>query len=187
MCKCSSRNILLDTLNMREGLHILDIKINIYHISCLKVPSILIQPEWFSLSWVQLVEIVPSALVLFILRKLPPRRVSDQYHPIKWVVHFKSSLKPAISPFFVLSIDLSWCITVLYIHNFICSTNAVYSLKYIYFLSLFWRKMIFVFLKLKSSILNSKCPPNFAPLPTTLNFILKKNRSPFNIIFSNIS
>ncbi|GMY39044.1 tobamovirus multiplication protein 1-like isoform X1 [Fagus crenata] len=30
-----------------------------------------------------LVEIVPSALVLFILRKLPPRRVSDQYYPIK--------------------------------------------------------------------------------------------------------
>ncbi|KAM7252461.1 hypothetical protein ACFE04_024344 [Oxalis oulophora] len=30
-----------------------------------------------------LVEIVPSGLVLFILRKLPPRRVSDQYHPIQ--------------------------------------------------------------------------------------------------------
>ncbi|RZC89526.1 hypothetical protein C5167_027070 [Papaver somniferum] len=29
-----------------------------------------------------LVEIIPSALVLFILRKLPPKRVSDQYHPI---------------------------------------------------------------------------------------------------------
>ncbi|ONK60681.1 uncharacterized protein A4U43_C08F21410 [Asparagus officinalis] len=29
-----------------------------------------------------LVEILPSALVLFILRKLPPKRVSDQYHPI---------------------------------------------------------------------------------------------------------
>ncbi|GLT94410.1 hypothetical protein SLE2022_121510 [Rubroshorea leprosula] len=29
-----------------------------------------------------LVEIIPAALVLFILRKLPPRRVSDQYHPI---------------------------------------------------------------------------------------------------------
>ncbi|XP_008802197.2 tobamovirus multiplication protein 1-like [Phoenix dactylifera] len=28
------------------------------------------------------VEILPSALVLFILRKLPPKRVSDQYHPI---------------------------------------------------------------------------------------------------------
>ncbi|GJS46765.1 tobamovirus multiplication protein 1-like protein [Tanacetum coccineum] len=30
-----------------------------------------------------IVEILPSALVLFILRKLPPRRVSDQYHPIR--------------------------------------------------------------------------------------------------------
>lgn len=29
-----------------------------------------------------LVEILPSALVLFILRKLPPKRMSDQYHPI---------------------------------------------------------------------------------------------------------
>ncbi|PKA56749.1 hypothetical protein AXF42_Ash002052 [Apostasia shenzhenica] len=29
-----------------------------------------------------LAEIIPSALVLFILRKLPPKRVSDQYHPI---------------------------------------------------------------------------------------------------------
>lgn len=29
------------------------------------------------------VEIFPSALVLFILRKLPPKRVSDQYHPIR--------------------------------------------------------------------------------------------------------
>ncbi|XP_058086415.1 tobamovirus multiplication protein 1-like isoform X2 [Magnolia sinica] len=29
-----------------------------------------------------LVEILPSTLVLFILRKLPPRRVSEQYHPI---------------------------------------------------------------------------------------------------------
>ncbi|RWR89915.1 tobamovirus multiplication protein 1-like protein isoform X1 [Cinnamomum micranthum f. kanehirae] len=28
------------------------------------------------------VEILPSALVLFILRKLPPTRVSDQYHPV---------------------------------------------------------------------------------------------------------
>ncbi len=31
-----------------------------------------------------LVEILPSALVLFILRKLPPKRMSDQYHPIHW-------------------------------------------------------------------------------------------------------
>lgn len=30
-----------------------------------------------------LVEIVPSALVLFILRKLPPKRISNQYHPIQ--------------------------------------------------------------------------------------------------------
>ncbi|CAN6479874.1 unnamed protein product [Victoria cruziana] len=29
-----------------------------------------------------LVEILPSSLVLFILRKLPPKRVSDRYHPI---------------------------------------------------------------------------------------------------------
>ncbi|KAG5015006.1 hypothetical protein JHK85_021142 [Glycine max] len=36
-----------------------------------------------NLMYYLLVEIVPSALVLFILRKLPPRRVSDQYHPIK--------------------------------------------------------------------------------------------------------
>lgn len=31
----------------------------------------------------QLVEILPSAFVLFILRKLPPKRVSAQYHPIR--------------------------------------------------------------------------------------------------------
>ncbi|XP_014516099.1 tobamovirus multiplication protein 1-like [Vigna radiata var. radiata] len=30
-----------------------------------------------------MVEIVPSVLVLFVLRKLPRRRVSDQYHPIR--------------------------------------------------------------------------------------------------------
>nr|XP_043628886.1 tobamovirus multiplication protein 1-like [Erigeron canadensis] len=35
------------------------------------------------LAYYLIVEILPSALVLFILRKLPPRRVSDQYHPIK--------------------------------------------------------------------------------------------------------
>ncbi|MFS7979203.1 hypothetical protein Hanom_Chr10g00924671 [Helianthus anomalus] len=34
-------------------------------------------------AYYMMVEILPSALVLFILRKLPPRRVSDQYHPIK--------------------------------------------------------------------------------------------------------
>lgn len=31
----------------------------------------------------QLVEILPSALVLCILRKLPPKRISVQYHPIR--------------------------------------------------------------------------------------------------------
>ncbi|OVA14212.1 protein of unknown function DUF1084 [Macleaya cordata] len=36
-----------------------------------------------NLVYYMLVEIVPSALVLFILRKLPPKRVSDQYHPIR--------------------------------------------------------------------------------------------------------
>ncbi|XP_015886301.2 tobamovirus multiplication protein 1 isoform X1 [Ziziphus jujuba] len=36
-----------------------------------------------NLLYYMVVEILPSALVLFILRKLPPRRVSDQYHPIK--------------------------------------------------------------------------------------------------------
>ncbi|XP_010267675.1 PREDICTED: tobamovirus multiplication protein 1-like [Nelumbo nucifera] len=30
-----------------------------------------------------LVEILPCSLVLFILRKLPPRRISDRYHPIQ--------------------------------------------------------------------------------------------------------
>ncbi|XP_076920741.1 tobamovirus multiplication protein 1-like [Bidens hawaiensis] len=33
-------------------------------------------------AYYMIVEILPSALVLFILRKLPPRRLSDQYHPI---------------------------------------------------------------------------------------------------------
>ncbi|KAE8729599.1 Tobamovirus multiplication protein 1 [Hibiscus syriacus] len=36
-----------------------------------------------NLIYYMLIEILPSALVLFILRKLPPKRVSDQYHPIK--------------------------------------------------------------------------------------------------------
>lgn len=35
------------------------------------------------LVYYMIVEIVPSGLVLFILRKLPPKRVSDHYHPIK--------------------------------------------------------------------------------------------------------
>lgn len=34
------------------------------------------------LFYYSLAEILPSALVLYILRKLPPKRVSDQYHPI---------------------------------------------------------------------------------------------------------
>ncbi|KAL1125921.1 hypothetical protein V6Z11_A13G075700 [Gossypium hirsutum] len=36
-----------------------------------------------NLIYYMLVEILPSALVLFVLRKLPPKRVSDQYHPIR--------------------------------------------------------------------------------------------------------
>ncbi|KAH0751325.1 hypothetical protein KY285_004473 [Solanum tuberosum] len=35
-----------------------------------------------NLIYYMLVEILPSALVLYILRKLPPKRVSAQYHPI---------------------------------------------------------------------------------------------------------
>ncbi|KAL1358511.1 hypothetical protein HN51_003771 [Arachis hypogaea] len=35
------------------------------------------------LIYYMLVEILPSALVLFILRKLPPKRISAQYHPIR--------------------------------------------------------------------------------------------------------
>ncbi|KAF5181561.1 Tobamovirus multiplication protein [Thalictrum thalictroides] len=36
-----------------------------------------------NLIYYMLAEILPSALVLFILRKLPPKRVSAQYHPIQ--------------------------------------------------------------------------------------------------------
>lgn len=36
-----------------------------------------------NLIYYMLVEILPSALVLFILRKLPPKRISAQYHPIR--------------------------------------------------------------------------------------------------------
>ncbi|CAI0407166.1 unnamed protein product [Linum tenue] len=36
-----------------------------------------------NLIYYTLVEILPSALVLYILRKLPPKRVSAQYHPIR--------------------------------------------------------------------------------------------------------
>lgn len=35
------------------------------------------------LIYYMVVEILPSALVLFILRKLPPKRISAQYHPIR--------------------------------------------------------------------------------------------------------
>ncbi|THU53915.1 hypothetical protein C4D60_Mb10t19430 [Musa balbisiana] len=35
------------------------------------------------LIYYMLTEILPSALVLYILRKLPPKRVSGQYHPIR--------------------------------------------------------------------------------------------------------
>ena len=37
----------------------------------------------FFLLFLQLVEILPSSLVLFILRKLPPKRGITQYHPIR--------------------------------------------------------------------------------------------------------
>ncbi|KAL3820689.1 hypothetical protein ACJIZ3_006594 [Penstemon smallii] len=36
-----------------------------------------------NLIYYMLVEILPSALVLYILRKLPPKRISAQYHPIQ--------------------------------------------------------------------------------------------------------
>ncbi|XP_031499736.1 tobamovirus multiplication protein 1 isoform X2 [Nymphaea colorata] len=36
-----------------------------------------------NLIYYMLTEILPSALVLYILRKLPPKRVSGQYHPIR--------------------------------------------------------------------------------------------------------
>ncbi|KAG5023988.1 hypothetical protein JHK82_019879 [Glycine max] len=35
------------------------------------------------LIYFMLVEVLPSALVLYILRKLPPKRISAQYHPIR--------------------------------------------------------------------------------------------------------
>ncbi|KAL5182416.1 Tobamovirus multiplication protein 1 [Glycine soja] len=35
------------------------------------------------LIYYMLVEVLPSALVLYILRKLPPKRISAQYHPIR--------------------------------------------------------------------------------------------------------
>ncbi|KAL3643337.1 E3 ubiquitin-protein ligase tom1 [Castilleja foliolosa] len=36
-----------------------------------------------NLIYYPLVEILPSVLVLYILRKLPPKRISEQYHPIR--------------------------------------------------------------------------------------------------------
>ncbi|XWS15593.1 hypothetical protein CRYUN_Cryun34aG0014000 [Craigia yunnanensis] len=36
-----------------------------------------------NLIYYMVVEILPSALVLYILRKLPPKRISAQYHPIR--------------------------------------------------------------------------------------------------------
>ncbi|KAK1262982.1 hypothetical protein QJS04_geneDACA012019 [Acorus gramineus] len=44
-------------------------------------PDVLDHPI-LNLIYYMMVEILPSALVLFILRKLPPKRVSDKYHPI---------------------------------------------------------------------------------------------------------
>ncbi|GAB4838457.1 E3 ubiquitin-protein ligase tom1 [Ancistrocladus abbreviatus] len=38
-----------------------------------------------NLIYYMVVEIFPSALVLYILRKLPPKRVSDQYHPVSFL------------------------------------------------------------------------------------------------------
>lgn len=46
--------------------------------------------QWLFSSLGQLVEILPSALVLFILRKLPPKRGITQYHPIHWSTRVKS-------------------------------------------------------------------------------------------------
>ncbi|KAG1338589.1 Cysteine desulfuration protein sufE [Cocos nucifera] len=36
-----------------------------------------------NLFYYMLTEILPSGLILYILRKLPPRRISAQYHPIR--------------------------------------------------------------------------------------------------------
>lgn len=59
--------------------------------------------------FLQLVEILPSSLVLFILRKLPPRRGITQYHPIHWFLDYM-----LISPWlnFIARTSLafdSWC------------------------------------------------------------------------------
>ncbi|KAG6394065.1 hypothetical protein SASPL_144644 [Salvia splendens] len=51
-----------------------------------------------------LVEILPSALVLYILRKLPPKRVpAAQYHPILWLMHEK-----LIYIRFIITLDWLW-------------------------------------------------------------------------------
>nr|GMD92825.1 tobamovirus multiplication protein 1-like [Ipomoea batatas]GME08222.1 tobamovirus multiplication protein 1-like [Ipomoea batatas] len=44
--------------------------------------DVLVHPI-LNLIYYMMVEILPSAMVLFILRKLPAKRVSDQYHPIQ--------------------------------------------------------------------------------------------------------
>nr|KYP34745.1 hypothetical protein KK1_044255 [Cajanus cajan] len=51
-----------------------------YLVRCLLSPTIPLTDFPFLL---QLVEILPSSLVLFILRKLPPKRGITQYHPIR--------------------------------------------------------------------------------------------------------
>ncbi|XP_050210622.1 tobamovirus multiplication protein 1-like [Mercurialis annua] len=48
----------------------------------MKVDLDVLNHPLLNLMYYMVVEIVPSALVLFILRKLPPKRISDQYHPI---------------------------------------------------------------------------------------------------------
>ncbi|XP_017632713.1 tobamovirus multiplication protein 1-like [Gossypium arboreum] len=65
-CTCFLIRCIVSTLsaNMNAGLDVLDHPI-------------------LNLIYYMFVEILPSALVLFILRKLPPKRVSEQYHPIR--------------------------------------------------------------------------------------------------------
>ncbi|KAA3482549.1 tobamovirus multiplication protein 1-like isoform X1 [Gossypium australe] len=65
-CTCFLIRCIVSTLSadMNAGLDVLDHPI-------------------LNLVYYMFVEILPSALVLFILRKLPPKRVSEQYHPIR--------------------------------------------------------------------------------------------------------
>ncbi|MBA0649252.1 hypothetical protein Goklo_016833 [Gossypium klotzschianum] len=65
-CTCFLIRCIVSTLSadMNAGLDVLDHSI-------------------LNLIYYMFVEILPSALVLFILRKLPPKRVSEQYHPIR--------------------------------------------------------------------------------------------------------